>query len=102
MKHKNLFFCLILFFFVFTSLRISASEKITIDFSDLANILPWTESSCALNEGGIKLYSCKENISSSERYLDILVKLDTTITDIKGTKVIASLYSNKDLNKALV
>ena len=102
---KNFLLSTILFLGIFcftSSFKVSASDKVTIEFSDLANILPWAESSCALNEGGIKLYSCKENISSSERYLDILVKLDTTITDIKGTKVVASLYSNKDLNKALV
>lgn len=101
--YKRCFYAIILLsvFFWVSLFPISASETISIKFSELANVLPWGESTCALNEAGVKLHTCKEKIYPSERYLDILVKLEASATDIKGTNLSASIYSNRELSRPL-
>ena len=77
----------VMFFMFSMAVFAGGKESLRIEFSNLAKVLPWKETPGALSHGGVKLSSCRENIRSSERWLDILVKLDTKTGDMEGTKL---------------
>jgi len=91
----------VLLLFLFMEAPASCSEIIRIEFSNLAKVLPWQETPGALSSGGVKLHSCRENITSSERWLDMLVKLDTDKNASEATKLRVSAFTDKDFSKPL-
>ena len=87
--------------FAFSLIAFSGnSETIKIEFSNLAKILPWQKTANTLSLNGLTLHSCRNKIKSSERWFDILVKLDTNIGNYKDNTLkiaISDISSNKTL-----
>ncbi len=76
------------------------SAPVKIEFSNLANVLPWEETPSALNYRGVKLHSCRETLMSSERWLDILVKLGNE-DKVPGETRLVVRIKDRDSEKVL-
>ncbi|HNS32252.1 MAG TPA: hypothetical protein PKN36_04680, partial [bacterium] len=58
-----------------------------IEFSNLAKVLLWEEAPEAFSSGALRMCTGKEKIGSAERWMDIVVKLDTKAVSLENTQL---------------
>ena len=78
-----------------------ARDTISVEFSSLAKVLPWHETPGSFNSGGLQIFSCRERITSCERWLDILVKLDGEENSPERTLLRASAIRDRQFDSPL-
>ncbi|HNS32091.1 MAG TPA: hypothetical protein PKN36_03850 [bacterium] len=88
------------FLFLMTSFCVSGNDMLKIEFSNLARVLMWEETSAGFSSGGVKLCSGREKIGSGERWMDILVKLDTSKASLENTSLMVKTV-DKNSGKVL-
>ena len=77
-----------------------------VEFSNLARVLMWEEAPGAFARGGVKLCSGRERIGAAERWMDIVVKLDSESYPLESTFLSAEVrgaeYSGRPLAETKV
>ena len=85
-------FLLIIFFILHATCHSAVpSEAIKIEFSNLARIIPWERSAISQANGGISLFTGRDSIESSDRWMDILVKLENKDIPVERTSLLVTV-----------
>ncbi len=70
-------------------------DVLKIEFSNLAKVLLWDQSPKVFSIGALKIFTGKDTIGADERWMDVVVKLDTTNTSLENTEILVKVRDVK-------